>query len=85
MSEALREAARAEASSQKKPGALFKCALAYEIAGKRDKALQALQAAIDTGYSLREIRNEPELASLREDVRYHHLIAKAEAGASKTR
>lgn len=84
--EALTEAARAEASPQKKPGALFKCALAYEIAGKRDKALQALQAAVDGGYSLREIRTEPELASLRTDVRYHRLIAKAEAeaGASKT-
>jgi serine/threonine-protein kinase len=83
--EALSEVARVEASSEKKPGALFKCALAYEIAGQRDKALQALQAAIDAGYSLREIRNEPELASLRADVRYHRLIAKAEAGASKTR
>jgi tetratricopeptide (TPR) repeat protein/predicted Ser/Thr protein kinase len=83
--EALSEAARVDASPQKKPGTLFKCALAYEIAGKRDKALASLAAAIEGGYALREIENEPELASLRADVRYHRLIAKAEAGAPKAR
>jgi serine/threonine-protein kinase len=57
----------------------FRMALTYEVLGNRESALQALEKAIRGGYSLREIRNEPELAALRSDVRYQDLISPAPA------
>jgi serine/threonine-protein kinase len=54
---------------------LFRVAVAYEVSGRRDEAIEALGASVKAGYSLREVRDEAELASLRNDVRYHRLIA----------
>jgi hypothetical protein len=39
-------------------------------------ALEALHSAIQGGYSLEEIRREPELAKLRQDARYTALSRK---------
>ncbi len=55
---------------------LFRGAVTYELAGRRDEALAALQRALDRGYPLVEIRMDPELANLRTDVRYHRLVAR---------
>ena len=57
---------------------LYRAAVTYEIAGRRDDALTALERALDRGYGLLEVRNDPELASLRTDVRYHRLVARFE-------
>jgi serine/threonine-protein kinase len=73
--EAVQEAARIEKSDISTPGSKFKMALAYEIAGRRDDALRALNAAMQARYSAHEIANEPELAQLRTDVRYHRMAA----------
>jgi hypothetical protein len=51
--------------------------IAYELAGNRDKALQSLEAAIRAHYSLEEIKNEPELTSLRADKRYYDILSVA--------
>jgi serine/threonine-protein kinase len=59
------------------PAGSFKKALTYEVLAQRDSALRALGDAIRAGYSLREIESEPELASLRADVRFHQLLAAA--------
>jgi serine/threonine-protein kinase len=59
------------------PADQFKMALANEVLGDRESALGALGKAIRGGYSLREIKNEPELAALRSDVRYYNLISQA--------
>jgi len=55
-------------------GARFQAALAYEILGRRDLALASLEAAMKLGYSSREVRNEPELVSLRADPRFEQLL-----------
>jgi serine/threonine protein kinase/tetratricopeptide (TPR) repeat protein len=58
-----------------RPADHFNIAVTYEVLGNRESALNALQDAIRGGYSLREIKNEPELAGLRADIRYHNLIS----------
>jgi serine/threonine protein kinase/Flp pilus assembly protein TadD len=58
------------------PGSHFKAMLAYEISEKREEALDELAAAIRADYSIVEIKNEPELVSLRKDRRYHEILAR---------
>ena len=53
---------------------MFQAALAYEILGRRDLAFASLEAAMKLGYSSREVRNEPELVSLRADPRFQPLL-----------
>jgi tetratricopeptide (TPR) repeat protein len=52
----------------------WEASLIYELAGQRDRAFQALQAAIHEGQPLDEVRGEPALANLRADPRYQQLI-----------
>lgn len=60
----------------------FASALVYELCGQRDRALAALKAALEAGYSAEEIRNEPELANLRRDPRYAKLAGQQVSGVS---
>jgi eukaryotic-like serine/threonine-protein kinase len=53
--------------------ASYKRAVTYEVLGQREHALTALGEAIRDGYSLRQIDSDPELASLRSDVRFHQV------------
>src|SRR5713226_7322735 len=54
---------------------------AYDnIAGLRQRALEALAAAVRGGYSLAEIRAEPELAGLRGDPGYQKIVGGAASG-----
>ena len=55
----------------------FKAGLVYELIRDRDKALAALERAIQAGYSMHEITNEPELAALRSDPRYSRIASAA--------
>lgn len=73
---ALRELAALEAASAKGDAALFRMTVAYELCGKRDDALRTLEASLKAGYAEREIRNDPELLSLRNDIRYHRLMSR---------
>jgi len=72
---ALSEIETAEKSRQKTALAAFKAVIVHELCGQRDQALAALNAALRAKYSLQEIRNEPELVSLRTDPRYHQIVA----------
>jgi serine/threonine-protein kinase len=72
---ALAELAQLEAGEKPDAVALFNATLAAEIAGNRDLALSFLRQALVAGYSLVEIRGEPELAKLREDPRFHYLVS----------
>jgi serine/threonine protein kinase/tetratricopeptide (TPR) repeat protein/TolB-like protein len=54
---------------------LFRAALAYELTGLRDRALKALQAAMQGGYSTEEVRKAPHLSELRRDPRYRQMVA----------
>ncbi len=51
--------------------------------GNRDKALDLLLAAVKTGQSLADAKNEPEFVSLRADPRYHLTILAASAVRAK--
>ena len=50
-------------------------ALAYEISGERNAACSALKKALDGGFRLAEIQNEPEFADLRRDSKYLALVS----------
>ena len=56
---------------------LYRCALTYELLGKREKALVLLGRAMKEGCSRRQIASERFLAELRNDSRYELLIAEA--------
>jgi len=57
--------------------AWFNAMIVFEICGKREQALSALGSAVRAGFPLHEIRNEPELVSLRTDMRYHSTVSPA--------
>ncbi len=63
----------------KDPTNLFEAAITYELCGARDKALDALTTAVKAGQNLDDIKNEPELVSLRADPRYHLNVLAAAA------
>jgi serine/threonine protein kinase/Flp pilus assembly protein TadD len=65
---------RALAVAPKDSDTLFTSALVYEIIGHREKALDAVAAAVAAGYSLEEVEKEPELRSLRTDPRYQRWV-----------
>ena len=53
----------------------YRAAVSYEIMADRAQALTLLSRAIDSGYPLTEIKNDPELANLRQDPAYHLLLS----------
>jgi Flp pilus assembly protein TadD/predicted Ser/Thr protein kinase len=76
---ALKELKPMEAVHDSNPSDLYNSALVYELCGKRDQALEVLLAAVKSGQDLNDIKNEPELVSLRADPRYHLQILSAVA------
>jgi eukaryotic-like serine/threonine-protein kinase len=74
--EALAELEKLAGKSPAGAGVLFKMGLAAEIAGERAAALTYLEAALDQGYSLNELRDEPDLIALRADADYHRMMLK---------
>ena len=70
------EIAQARRLAPLNPNVLFKAAIVYEISGRRDQAIGALDLALQGGYSIDEVRREPDLAELRKDPRYQRLDAK---------
>lgn len=71
-----------EEAHSKDPTVLYDSAVVYELCGQRDKALNALLAAVKGGEDLNDIKNEPEFVSLRADPRYHLQILNAAAKPS---
>jgi serine/threonine protein kinase/tetratricopeptide (TPR) repeat protein len=63
----------------------FKSALIFEIAGERARALETLGRAIAAGYSIEQVRKEPELAGLRQDPRFEPLLASNSTEAQRSR
>lgn len=74
--EALRECAALESLPQLDANTWFRLAVAYEAVDHRREALAALERALPAGFSLQEVQRDPELLRLREDVRYHKLMAR---------
>jgi len=57
------------------PVEYYRGVVAYEIMGDRKRALILLGKAIEAGYPLDEISQDPELSKLRQDIAYHKLLA----------
>ena len=64
--------AKALRLSPKNADVLFTSALVYEIIGNRTRALQQIDLAVKSGYSVADVEHEPELGALRSDARYQH-------------
>ncbi|MDX1618583.1 MAG: protein kinase [Balneolaceae bacterium] len=52
----------------------FHAANTYEVLGKRDEALHLIAQAVEQGYSLAEIENNPDLSDLIEDERFKQMV-----------
>ena len=82
---ALNELSQWETSQKKSPASHFRALLVHEILGDRTAALASLDAALAAGYAFKEIRDEPELAKLRNDRRYHDIVRKYESAKPRPR
>jgi len=71
---ALEEIAKLEPLGEKSAEVAYRATLVYELAGERSSALRALRTALEGGYPVVEILQEPELMRLREDVAFHELM-----------
>jgi eukaryotic-like serine/threonine-protein kinase len=78
---ALEALQRLERMSPTQAVMLFRASVAWEVCGVRDKALAALEKAMKAGYSEKEVRGEPELLSLRNDIRFHKISASLAASS----
>ena len=76
--EALEELKRLEELDAAEAIVWFRTTVANEVCGRREAALRALVATLEAGYSLTEIQREPELLSLRYDVRYQKTVMEFE-------
>ena len=70
---ALAEADRLAGQAESNGGAWYRLAVVREVCGRREAALQALDAALGARFSPEEIQRDPELMDLRQDVRFHEL------------
>lgn len=76
--EALALVARIEQRSPEEAGIWYRLAVASETCQQRSGALAALQRALQAGLPLSEVKSDPELLDLREDVRYHLAVSALE-------
>ena len=53
---------------------LFTAALVYEIIGDRGQAITELQKSLGAGFSLEDVKREPELQALRSDPKYRRML-----------
>jgi len=74
---ALREIAEARRLAPGNKNVLFQSVLVSEMSGRRERALEALRAALQRGYPVPEVQWHPDLASLRQDPRYASVLASA--------
>ena len=72
---ALRELSQLELSKSENATVFFRMAVAYEVCALRGRALTMLEKSLKAGYAQREVRNDPELLKLRNDIRYHKLLS----------
>lgn len=72
--EALEMQARALGLAPNDANVLFRAVVTSEILGERDKALQYAVRALDQGYPLSVLQQDPELAQLRQSRGYRELL-----------
>ena len=66
--------AKALRQAPKDSDALFTAALVYEIIGERKMALSYLGDSLKSGFSVEDVKREPDLQALRSDGRYSALV-----------
>jgi eukaryotic-like serine/threonine-protein kinase len=76
---ALAQIAKVDAISQREAEMYFVSSVVHEVCGERDSALAALASSLKAGYALNEIKNDPELLSLRSDPRYLSILGNLSA------
>jgi tetratricopeptide (TPR) repeat protein len=60
---------------------LYNLACAYALSGKKDQALEALEASVGVGFDdAKHVEQDPDLDSIRDDPRYKRLIEAMKAG-----
>ena len=72
--EARKSIAKALQGSSKDGTVFFTAALVYEIIGDRKQAMTSLQDSLQNGFSLEDVKREPELEALRSDPSYRQII-----------
>jgi len=80
--EAFREASRLFGMDSAAPLVYYRLILTFESIGERESAIKSLGKALDAGYSIEEIKTDPELVGLRSDVRYHRLLLDRTTGGN---
>jgi len=80
--EAASQLAAIEKLPKKTAASYFNVALTSEILGRREQALRSLESALNAGYPTHEVRNEPDLVSLRADARFLPLLSRFGGAAS---
>ena len=53
----------------------YRRAVALEVCGRRERAIEALGVALDAGYAVLNVERDPELNSLRQEPEYQRLVA----------
>lgn len=74
LDEARRIIDKIDLSSNHPSSMYYRALVTYELLSERENALLMLQKALETGYPLIEIKNDPELENLRQDKNYHLLL-----------
>lgn len=74
----LENAQAAQNAAKGDPWIAHRLALAFELSGRRDRALRFLGLALRGGHPLREIETEPDLLELRSDPEYQRLLVNLE-------
>ncbi|MEM7588521.1 MAG: tetratricopeptide repeat protein, partial [Acidobacteriota bacterium] len=81
---ALSELARVDRAGTVDTYTRYRVAVGYELCGERGSALEQLETALEAGFSLPEIRRDPELIELRADPRFHRLVVKLDSASPRT-
>ncbi|MEM7353112.1 MAG: hypothetical protein AAF657_20125, partial [Acidobacteriota bacterium] len=68
-------------ASDNDAGAWYRLAVANEVCSQREAALVALERALQAGYAITDVKADPELLELRQDIRYHPLMQQQSEGA----
>jgi tetratricopeptide (TPR) repeat protein len=66
---------RARAISSSDVNMIYDEAVVYTLTGRTGEALKSLREALQRGYSLQEVQNDPELASLQSRPEFARLVA----------
>ena len=72
--QALTEIAKMKPPRRDDHDARLRLVVANEICAQRDEALVLLERALEAGLPIADVRRDPELLELRQDLRYHRLI-----------